>query len=93
MNEKRYKRQEAVALSYLPEQNDAPKVTAKGKGKIAENILEKAKEHGVPTQQDPSLVQLLGQIELNDTIPDQLYQAVSEVLAFVYQLDRSKSGK
>lgn len=93
MNEKRYKRQEAVALSYLPEQNDAPKVTAKGKGKIAENILEKAKEHGVPIQQDPSLVQLLGQIELNDTIPDQLYQAVSEVLAFVYQLDRSKSGK
>ena len=93
MSEKRYKRQEAVALTYLPEQNDAPKVTAKGKGKIAENILEKAKEHGVPIQEDPSLVQLLGQIELNDTIPDQLYQAVSEVLAFVYQLDRSKSGK
>lgn len=93
MSEKRYKRQEAVALTYLPDQSDAPKVTAKGKGKIAENILEKAKEHGVPIQEDPSLVQLLGQIELNDTIPDQLYQAVSEVLAFVYQLDRTKSEK
>ena len=55
--------------------------------------MEKAEEHGVAIQEDPALGQLLGQIELNDTIPDQLYQAASEVLAFVYQLDRLKSGK
>ncbi len=93
MSEKRYKRREAVALTYMPELNEAPKVTAKGKGQVAENILEKAREHGVPIQEDPSLVELLGQLEVNETIPDQLYQAVSEVLAYVYRLDRSKSGK
>ncbi|WJY28753.1 MULTISPECIES: EscU/YscU/HrcU family type III secretion system export apparatus switch protein [Sporosarcina] len=93
MSEKPYKRREAVALSYVPEQNDAPKVTAKGKGQIADNILQKAKEHGVPIQEDPSLVELLGQLDVNETIPEQLYQAVSEVLAYVYRLDRSQSGK
>ncbi|GKV67782.1 hypothetical protein NCCP2716_02800 [Sporosarcina sp. NCCP-2716] len=93
MSGKPYKRKEAVALSYMPEQNDAPRVTAKGKGQIADNILEKAKEHGVPIQEDPSLVELLGQLEVNETIPEQLYQAVSEVLAYVYRLDRAKSGR
>lgn len=93
MSEKPFKRKEAVALSYVPEKGDAPRVTAKGKGQIADNILAKAKEHGVPIQEDPSLVELLGQLELNETIPEQLYQAVSEVLAYVYRLDREKSGR
>ncbi len=93
MSGKPYKRKEAVALSYIPEKSDAPRVTAKGKGQIADNILSKAKEHGVPIQEDPSLVELLGQLEVNETIPEQLYQAVSEVLAYVYRLDRAKSGR
>ena len=88
MKETKHIRNEAVALSYDPGSLAAPKVVAKGKGKIAENILEKAEEHGVPIQQDPTLVELLGNLDVNETIPEQLYQAVAEVFAFIYQVDR-----
>lgn len=91
--EQRYTRKEAVALSYDPEVSDAPKVIAKGKGKIAENILERAQEHNIPVQEDPSLLELLGQLNVNETIPEELYQAVSEVFAYVYRLDRETGGK
>lgn len=91
--EQRFTRKEAVALSYDPEVSDAPKVIAKGKGKIAENILERAQEHDIPVQEDPSLLELLGQLNVNETIPEELYQAVSEVFAYIYRLDREKSGK
>ncbi|MBY0222076.1 EscU/YscU/HrcU family type III secretion system export apparatus switch protein [Mammaliicoccus sciuri] len=93
MKEERYVRKEAVALSYDPEVSDAPKVIAKGKGMIAENILEKAKEHDVPVQEDPSLLELLGQLNVNETIPEELYQAVSEVFAYIYRLDREKGSR
>lgn len=88
MNEKQFKRKEAVALTYQPETSDAPKVIAKGKGKIAENILVRAAENGIPIQEDVSLVELLGKLDINESIPEELYQAVAEVFAFVYQLDR-----
>ena len=88
MNEKRYVRKEAVALSYDAKKGNGPTVTAKGKGKIAENILEQATLNDVPIHEDPNLVQLLGQLDLNESIPEELYQAVAEVFAFIYQLDR-----
>ncbi|WPK11967.1 EscU/YscU/HrcU family type III secretion system export apparatus switch protein [Lysinibacillus louembei] len=88
MSEKRYVRKEAIALSYNPGENAGPKVVAKGKGKIAENILEQASLHNVPIHEDSNLVELLGQLDLNETIPEQLYQAVAEVFAFIYHLDR-----
>ncbi len=81
-------RKEAVALSYEPTESDAPKVVAKGKGKIAENILMKAKENAVPIQEDPSLLELLGQLDINESIPEELYQAVSEVFAYIYHVDQ-----
>ena len=92
-DEQRYTRKEAIALSYDPEVSDAPKVIAKGKGKIAENILERAQEHNIPVQEDPSLLELLGQLNVNETIPEELYQAVSEVFAYIYRLDRETGGK
>jgi flagellar biosynthesis protein len=88
MTEQKHTRKEAIALSYDPNNGDSPKVVAKGKGKIAENILDKAKEHDVPIQEDPTLVELLGQLEVDETIPEQLYQAVAEVFAYIYQVDR-----
>ncbi|CAM3080114.1 EscU/YscU/HrcU family type III secretion system export apparatus switch protein [Filibacter tadaridae] len=100
MSDERHVRKEAVALSYDPESTDAPKVVAKGKGKIAENILGKALQNGVPIQEDPSLVEILGQLNMNESIPEELYKAVSEVFAYVYHIDRQhglknkkKSGK
>ncbi|MBM6618461.1 EscU/YscU/HrcU family type III secretion system export apparatus switch protein [Bacillus suaedaesalsae] len=85
----KYKRSEAIALSYDPTvPNNAPKVIAKGKGIIANTIIEKAKENKVPIQEDASLVELLSQLQINETIPEELYQAVAEVFAFVYRVDR-----
>lgn len=81
-------RKEAVALSYTPGESDVPKVIAKGKGKIAENILMKAEEYDVPIQEDPSLLELLGQLDINESIPEELYQAVSEVFAYIYHVDQ-----
>lgn len=87
MSEKKLIRKEAIALSYDPAKTTGPTVVAKGKGKIAETILEQASLHDVPIHEDPNLVQLLGQLDLNTSIPEELYQAVAEVFAFVYRLD------
>ncbi|WP_071395353.1 EscU/YscU/HrcU family type III secretion system export apparatus switch protein [Bacillus tuaregi] len=86
------KRKEAVVLSYEEHQSDAPRIVAKGKGLTADKILAEAKKHQIPIQEDPSLVELLGKLNINDKIPDELYQAVAEVFAFIYQLD-SKVNK
>ena len=93
MTEQKHTRKEAIALSYDPIAGDAPKVVAKGKGKIAENILDKAKENDIPIQEDPTLVELLGQLNVDETIPEQLYQAVAEVFAYIYHVDRVHGSK
>lgn len=87
------KRKQAVALTYQASTMDAPRVVAKGKGYIAENILKAAKEHNIPVQEDPSLVEVLGKLDLNQQIPPELYQVVAEVLAFVYRLDKGGKDK
>lgn len=89
---KNYQRKTAVALGYNPQSHDAPKVMAKGKGIVAQNIIEKAVKNDVPIQEDPSLVELLSQLEINERIPEELYQAVAEVFSFIYQLDK-QAGK
>jgi|SRR4051812_41029763 flagellar biosynthesis protein len=76
----------AVALRYSPEQS-APVLVAKGKGAIAEQILLTAKENGVPVQEDPSLVEVLSKLDLEQEIPQELYQLVAEVLSFIYRSD------
>ena len=91
MSERKYVRKEAIALTYNQEQSNSPKVVAKGKGKIADNILEQAKLHHVPIYEDRNLVELLGKLDLNESIPEELYQAVAEVFAFIYRVDRSYS--
>jgi flagellar biosynthesis protein len=83
-----YRRKQAIALQYDAEKQQAPKITAKGKGLIAENILEKAKEHNIPVQEDHNLVELLGNLDINEAVPEELYQAVAEVFAFLYRIDK-----
>ncbi|MFC4557100.1 EscU/YscU/HrcU family type III secretion system export apparatus switch protein [Virgibacillus kekensis] len=83
------KRNKAVALRYDQDSGQAPKVTATGKGIVADNILEKARESNVPIQEDSSLVELLAELNINETIPEELYKAVAEVFAFIYQADRN----
>jgi flagellar biosynthesis protein len=84
---RRSKLKEAVALKYSPPKDPAPKVTAKGRGVIAEKIIELAKRYDIPIQEDPDLVQILAQLELDQEIPPELYQVVAEILAFVYSLN------
>lgn len=81
-------RKKAAALRYNQEQEYAPKVSALGKGYIADTIIEKAKENNVPIMEDASLVELLAELNINETIPEELYQAVAEVFAFVYRADQ-----
>ena len=84
------KRLTAIAIKYKMNEDPAPKVIAKGKGKIAERIIELAKEHDIPIRQDPDLVEILAKLELNQFIPPELYQVVAEILAFIYRMSNNK---
>lgn len=77
----------AVALKYAAGAT-APTVVAKGRGLIAEEIISRAREHGVFVHESPELVALLSQVDLDGQIPPQLYVAVAELLAWIYQVER-----
>lgn len=79
-------KQQAIALAY--EAGDfAPRVVAKGRGLIAEQIIARAKEHNVFVHESKDLVALLMQVDLDDHIPPVLYQAIAEILAWLYNLE------
>lgn len=78
--------QSAVAISYNAD-TPAPKVVAKGKGLIAEEIIARANEHGVFIHQSKELVSLLMQVDLDDHIPPALYRVVAELLAWLYHIE------
>ena len=78
-------RRRATALRY--EGTGAPKVTASGQGYIAERILEVARENGIPIREDPALSRALEALELGEEIPEDLYKAVAEAIAWAYSLD------
>lgn len=80
----------AVALAYAAELG-APRVVAKGNGLIADAIISKAREHGVFVHESKELVALLSGLDLDDEIPPELYRAVAEVLAWLYQMERLKN--
>ncbi len=82
------KKSKAVALKYNKDKDAAPKITAKGRGFIAEKIVEAARAHNVPLHEDKNLVQVLEALDLETEIPPELYRAVAEVLAFIYRLNR-----
>ena len=90
MTEQQTAIKKAVALQYDRQKNDAPIVSASGQGELARKIVSLAEEAGVPIQEDPDLVEVLGKVPLGDEIPVELYQAVAEILAFVYRLNQEK---
>lgn len=85
-------RRKAVALRYDAEQDAAPKVVAKGAGVLADRIVAIAREHGVQVQEDPDLTALLAKLDLGAPIPEALYRAVAEILAYVYRVNRKAGG-
>lgn len=82
--------QQAIALSYATG-DYAPKVVAKGRGLIAEQIIARAKQHNVFVHESKDLVALLMQVDLDDHIPPALYQAIAEILAWLYRLEENKA--
>lgn len=79
----------AVALAY-ESADGAPRVVAKGRGLLAQAIMDKAREAGVFVHESPELVALLMQVDLDSRIPPQLYVAVAELLAWIYRLERGE---
>lgn len=82
-----HKIRQAAALRYDESHDPAPRVVAKGKGEVAEQIIRRAVEAGVPLMESEALAKALVKIELDASVPPQLYLAVAEVLAWVYRLD------
>ena len=80
----------AVALAYT-QTDAAPRVVAKGRGVLAEQIIARARENGVYVHESPELVSLLMQVDLDQRIPPQLYVAVAELLAWRYRLESGES--
>lgn len=86
----------AVALDYEMEIDNAPKIVAKGKGEIANNIIKIAQDNDIPIKKDEDLVELLSAIDIDKEIPPSMYKAVSEIFAFIYDLttlERKKENK
>jgi flagellar biosynthesis protein len=77
-----------VALRYDRGKDRAPRVVAKGERLLAERIIEIARAHGIHIHEDPDLVAVLATLDINREIPEPLYYAVAEVLAFVYRLNQ-----
>ena len=81
------KPKQAIALEYNPEE-DAPKIIASGRGKLAERIIERAQENDVPIHRDDKLADTLSRLEVGDMIPPELYEVVAEILVFVDSMDK-----
>jgi flagellar biosynthesis protein len=92
---KNEEKKKAVAIKYdhLNKENKAPYVVAKGYNKTAEEIIKIAKENEVAIHEDKDLVELLIKVDLNDEIPEELYEVVAEVLSFVYNMNNKFKTK
>lgn len=86
------KKQLAVALGYDETKMDAPQVMASGQGCMAERIIEIAREFNIPVEQDPVLAEALGQLDLGQEIPPELYRVIAEILVFIMETDRKVSS-
>jgi flagellar biosynthesis protein len=84
-SDKASSRKKAVALRYDPTHDQVPVLIGKGAGVLAEKIISLAREHGIPIQEDPDLLEILSQLELQTEIPPETYLVVAEILALVYR--------
>ncbi len=85
------KPKQAIALAYDPNDDDAPRVIASGKGQLAEKIIDAAKEKDIPIHEDSKLADTLSKLEIGEMIPPELYEVVAEILVFVDAMDKIKA--
>ena len=81
------KNKKAVALKYDKSKNPAPHVAAKGRGDIAQRILDVASEHDIPIHSDADLVEILDKVELEQEVPIEVYSVVAEIFAYIYKIN------
>lgn len=77
----------AIALHYDQKPLATPKVVAAGQGDLAQRIIAVAKAAGVDIVEDPDLLEVLGRVPVGEDIPPELFQAVAEILAFLYRVN------
>jgi flagellar biosynthesis protein len=82
---KKHKRQTAVAISDSKSEDDLPTITAAGRGKIAEQIMQLAFAKGIKVREDANLAEMLASVELDSPIPSEAFMAVAEILSYVYR--------
>ncbi len=85
-------KKKAAALKYDPEHDAAPIISAVGSGYVADKIIEKAEEHGVPIIEDKPMSEVLSALSVGDVIPQELYEAVAQLLVFVGEYDMKYNG-
>lgn len=81
----------AIALKYDMDEYSAPKIVGKGKGEVAKRIIEKAKENEIPVYQDEKLANQLSAMDIDTFIPEELYEAVAQILAFIAGVDSNEN--
>jgi len=81
--------EEAVALAYDPAGGGLPLVTAKGRGELARELIRLAVENNIPIKYDPDLIQVLSTLDIGQAIPEEVYVAVAEILAFIYWVNQN----
>ncbi|MFZ2620243.1 MAG: EscU/YscU/HrcU family type III secretion system export apparatus switch protein [Alphaproteobacteria bacterium] len=80
----------AAALSYDRANSAAPKLSAKGRGDVAERIIEVAKAHNIPIHEDADLIEILEKVELEQEIPLEIYAVVAEIFAYIYKANKKR---
>lgn len=78
----------AASLQYDREADAAPRLTARGRGQVAEKILSIAKEHNVPIRSDIDLIEILERVEIGTEIPLEVYAVVAEIFAWLYKANQ-----
>ncbi len=84
------RKRKAVALRYDSQRDKAPVVVAKGRGELAERIVEIARREGIPVVEDRYLIEALLNVEVFEEIPPVLYEAVARILVFIQEIRRRK---
>lgn len=84
------RQKKAAALAYDKQSDAAPKLTAKGRGQVAEKIITVAKEHGIPVEKDADLVEILDKVEIDSEIPIEVYSVVADIFAYIYKVNAQK---
>jgi flagellar biosynthesis protein len=86
-------RKAAVAMRYHPREQAVGQVVARGQGRLAEQIIELARAHGIPIKEDPDLVEILSRLQILEDVPPEIYILAAEMLGFSFRLNADWAGR